>query len=147
MYFPRAPSRPLSVRQHSSLKSGPGPQDEAPLRELLRSLHSLGDTDEILRAQMTSIRRLYLEASFDNSNCFTILVVLMAVFPSSSWPRTGIHDGDRRTPSSGRSARKRHDKAVPLSRKNRNNKNYFAILTSKRDRHAKRNCNKDSSPA
>ena len=47
----------------SAFIPGPGNQDETPLRELVKTLHSLGDVSAITIAQMTSIRRLYLEAS------------------------------------------------------------------------------------
>ena len=46
----------------TSFIPGPGQQDESPLKDLVRSLHGLADNADISRAQMTSIRRLYLEA-------------------------------------------------------------------------------------
>ena len=46
----------------TSFIPGPGQQDETPLKDLVRSLHGLADNADISRAQMTSIRRLYLEA-------------------------------------------------------------------------------------
>ena len=45
--------------------TGPGQQDESSSKELVRSLHGLADNADISRAQMTSIRRLYLEARID----------------------------------------------------------------------------------
>ena len=44
----------------TSFIPGPGQQDEAPLRELASSLYKLGETPPN-RAQMTAVRRLYLE--------------------------------------------------------------------------------------
>ena len=49
----------------TSFIPGPGQQDETPLKDLVRSLHGLAADADITRAQMTSIRRLYLEARID----------------------------------------------------------------------------------
>ena len=43
---------------------GPGQQDEAPLKDLVKILHNHGSIDAVTIGQMTAVRRLYLEASF-----------------------------------------------------------------------------------
>ena len=43
---------------------GPGQQDETPLKELVKVLYNHPNIDGVTIGQMTSVRRLYLEASF-----------------------------------------------------------------------------------
>ena len=41
---------------------GPGQQDETPLRQLAKELHSHADVNAVTIGEMTAVRRLYLEA-------------------------------------------------------------------------------------
>ena len=52
----------LSKAFSRPLKVGPGQQEEGPLKELAKSLFNVAPDADLTRAQLTSVRRLYLEA-------------------------------------------------------------------------------------
>ena len=55
-------SKGLSKAFSRPLKVGPGQQEEGPLKELAKSLFNVAPDADLTRAQLTSVRRLYLEA-------------------------------------------------------------------------------------
>ena len=64
----------------SSYIPGPGQQDEAPLKDLVKVIHNHANIDAVTIGQMTAVRRLYLEASFGTK--FRI-IFYVAIYPFS----------------------------------------------------------------
>jgi len=62
LYYQKFILKGLSKAFSRPLKVGPGQQEEGPLKELAKSLFNVAPDADLTRAQLTSVRRLYLEA-------------------------------------------------------------------------------------